>query len=60
MSSREQVMFLKKEMEKEIKELNSMDTPQAKERAQDALVRIGIITDTGKVRKPYTGGFVNV
>lgn len=60
MSSKSQVMFLKKEMEKEIYELNNMSANQAKKRAKDALVQIGIINDAGKVKKPYTGGFINV
>ncbi len=58
MSSKEQISVLKSEMEKEIMILKSLPEDKAKKRAQEALVGIGIINDSGTVRKQYSKAFV--
>ncbi|MCR4584412.1 MAG: hypothetical protein K5686_01685 [Lachnospiraceae bacterium] len=59
MSSKDQINRIKKGMKKEIDALNSMPPQKAKRQAQEALIEIGVITENGKVRKQYSGGFVN-
>ncbi len=59
MSSKDQISIIKDGMKKEIDALNNMPPQKAKKQAQEALVKIGVITETGKVKKQYSGGFIN-
>ena len=59
MSSKDQISIIKDGMKKEIDELNNMPPQKAQKQAKEALVKIGVITEKGKVKKPYSGGFMN-
>ncbi len=59
MASKNQISIIKNGMKREIDTLNNLPPKIAKKQAKDALVRIGVITETGKVKKQYSGGFMN-
>lgn len=59
MSPSKQISIIDKMMKEEINALKTLPHEEAKKRAQDGLVKAGIIGNSGKVNKPYKRGFSN-